>query len=130
VHAEACKLEHAISERVEERLIAVLGDPSVCPHGHPIPSHDRAAPPRCGLRLAEALPGSTVRIVEVVEDEPEMLRLLAAAGLRPGATATVVEHPAPGAPVTVESAAGRTAIPIELARLVAIAAEADSALSA
>jgi len=130
VHAEACKLEHAISDRVEERLIAVLGDPSVCPHGHPIPSHDRAAPPRCGLRLAEALPGSTVRVVEVVEDEPEMLRLLAAAGLRPGATATVVEHPTPGAPVIVESEAGRTAIPIELARLVAIAAEADSALSA
>jgi DtxR family Mn-dependent transcriptional regulator len=130
VHAEACKLEHAISDRVEERLVAVLGDPSVCPHGHPIPSLERVAPPRCTLRLAEALLGTTVRIVEVVEDVPEMLRRLDRAGLRPGATVTVVERAGTGASVLVESEAGRTAIPIELARLVAVAAEADSALSA
>jgi DtxR family Mn-dependent transcriptional regulator len=130
VHAEACKLEHAISDRVEERLVAVLGDPSVCPHGHPIPSLDRPSPPRCALHLAETLPGTSVRIVEVVEDVPEMLRLLAAAGVRPGATVTVVERAGADGSVLVESAAGRSVIPIELARLVAVAAEADSALSA
>jgi DtxR family Mn-dependent transcriptional regulator len=130
VHQEACRLEHAISDRVEERLVAILGDPSVCPHGHPIPSLDRVAPPRCTLRLAEAMPGSTLRIVEVVEDVPVMLRLLDAAGLRPGAMVEVVERTAHGSDVIVEGPTGRAAIPIELARLVAVAAEADSALSA
>lgn len=37
VHDEACILEHAITDRVEERLVAVLGNPKSCPHGHPIP---------------------------------------------------------------------------------------------
>ncbi|HVA34545.1 MAG TPA: metal-dependent transcriptional regulator [Candidatus Baltobacteraceae bacterium] len=40
VHVEACMLEHAISDRVEERLVALLGDPKTCPHGHPIPPAD------------------------------------------------------------------------------------------
>src|SRR6202163_2081553 len=55
VHEEACRLEHAISARVEERLVAVLGDPKVCPHGLPIPPADLSAPPRVGQRLADAL---------------------------------------------------------------------------
>lgn len=37
VHAEACMLEHAISQRVEDRLVELLGDPKTCPHGHPLP---------------------------------------------------------------------------------------------
>src|SRR6202011_2409778 len=51
VHAEACRLEHAISERVEERLVAVLGDPKVCPHGDPIPPPDLSEPERVVLHL-------------------------------------------------------------------------------
>ena len=46
VHAEACRLEHAISERVEERLVLVLGNPQVCPHVHPIPPLDLTDPPK------------------------------------------------------------------------------------
>ena len=38
VYEEACRLEHVISDAVEERIAAVLGDPETCPHGHPIPS--------------------------------------------------------------------------------------------
>ncbi len=40
VYAEACILEHAITENVEERLVRVLGDPKTCPHGHPIPQRE------------------------------------------------------------------------------------------
>lgn len=42
VHDEACILEHAITDRVEERLVAVLGDPKTCPHGHPIPPSEES----------------------------------------------------------------------------------------
>jgi DtxR family Mn-dependent transcriptional regulator len=37
VHEEACRLEHAISDNLERHLVALLGDPGVCPHGSPIP---------------------------------------------------------------------------------------------
>ncbi len=130
VHAEACRLEHAISERVEERLVAVLGDPKVCPHGLPIPPADLSAPQRVGQRLADALPGTTVRVVEVVEDVPETLRYLDQIGLRPGATIDIIERGPLGGPITVEGSSGRTAISIELARLIAISTEASPALTA
>jgi DtxR family transcriptional regulator, Mn-dependent transcriptional regulator len=131
VHEEACRLEHAISERVEQRLVAVLGDPKVCPHGHPIPPADLSEEPvRAGMFLADAQTGTTVRIVEVVEDVPETLRYLDRIGLRPGNSVDVVERGPLGGPITIECASGRTAISIELARLIAVSAEASPALTA
>jgi DtxR family Mn-dependent transcriptional regulator len=130
VHDEACRLEHAISERVEERLVAVLGDPKFCPHGLPIPPLDLTTPLRVAARLSDTQPGARVRIVEVVEDVPETLRYLDRIGLRPGATVDVVERGPMGGPITVEGASGRTAISVELARLIAIAVETSPALTA
>ena len=130
VHEEACKLEHAISDRVEERLVAVLGDPKVCPHGLPIPPGDLSEPPRVSARLADAPAGAMVRIVEVVEDVPETLRFLDKIGVRPGVEVAVVERAPLGGPVTIEGSAGRHAVSLELARLIAIAAETGSALTA
>lgn len=43
VHEEADRWEHAISERVERRLVEILGDPATCPHGNPIPGSRRRA---------------------------------------------------------------------------------------
>ena len=58
VYAEACILEHAITPRVEERLIAALGDPQTCPHGHPIPPADLTEPVRVGIPLAQVEAGN------------------------------------------------------------------------
>src|SRR3990172_755566 len=44
VHAEAARLEHAISEDFEDRLAARLGDPQIDPHGDPIPAKDGSLP--------------------------------------------------------------------------------------
>ena len=53
VYAEACILEHAITERVEERSLRLLGDPQTCPHGHPIPPQGSTEPVRVGVPLAQ-----------------------------------------------------------------------------
>jgi DtxR family Mn-dependent transcriptional regulator len=130
VHEEACRLEHAISERVEERLVAVLGDPQVCPHGHPIPPADLSdAPPRDAHFLADAAIGATVRVLEVVEDAPETLRYLDRVGLRPGALVQVVERGPVGGPITVEGVVGRAAISLELAGSIAVATEKPALLA-
>src|SRR3954447_26048509 len=42
VHEEACRLEHAISDNLEAHLVALLGDPGLCPHGNPIPGSANA----------------------------------------------------------------------------------------
>lgn len=86
VHEEAHRFEHAISPRVEERLIALLGDPTTCPHGSPIPGSG-AKMTGSGTKLSEAAEGSRVvieRITEAGESNRELLNMLGEHGLRPG----------------------------------------------
>ena len=89
---EAARLEHAISEVVEERLYESLGRPQTCPHGNPIPGHSEAV--KGELRLAGLSSGTATvtRISEVAEREaPSLLRYLHERRLVPGSPVTVRE---------------------------------------
>ena len=130
VHEEACRLEHAISARVEERLVAVLGDPKFCPHGLPIPNPDLSEPERMDRKLSDVEAGSSARIVDVAEDVPEMLRFLDQIGVRPGAVVDVVARGPLGGPVTLAGQSGRHAISLELARLISVEEHRTSLRSA
>jgi len=121
VYAEACILEHAITPRVEERLVAALGDPQTCPHGHPIPPIDLTEPVRVGNPLAQVEMGESVTVSGVTEQMPEILRYLGQVGLRPGARLRVVEKAPLGGPLTIEVDGERHAISLELARTVMVA---------
>jgi DtxR family Mn-dependent transcriptional regulator len=120
VHEEACMLEHAISDRVEERLIAVLGNPKSCPHGHPIPPRDLSDPERPGFPLAQLEEGDAARVFGVTEEISEMLRYLGSIGLRPGADVTLLAKAPLGGPVTVRVGDQQHAISLELARMVIV----------
>ena len=120
VHNEACKLEHAISDKVEARLVAVLNDPKVCPHGHPIPPADLSDPPRPGVPLAQMQTGELATVYGVTEEVPEILRYLSDVGLRPGSAVNIIEKAPLGGPVTVEVSGERHAISLELARMVTV----------
>jgi DtxR family Mn-dependent transcriptional regulator len=115
VHREADRWEHAISADVEEKLVALLGDPATCPHGNPIPgSRHAAAPARAvALAAAEAGPVTVARISEKLELDDDGLALVARAGLVPGASAQVVGHDDAG--VHVSTAAGEHRVPSEIA---------------
>lgn len=92
-HEEAHRFEHAISPLVEKRLIAVLGDPTTCPHGSPIPGTG-AEPRPAGKPLNQVVPGEQIRVQQISE-EAEMdrafLDFLKRSGLVPGARAEVTE---------------------------------------
>jgi DtxR family transcriptional regulator, Mn-dependent transcriptional regulator len=118
VQSEACILEHAITDRVEERLIAVLGDPKTCPHGHPIPPADLSTPEPAGEPLAQFDTGSDLTVCGVTEALPELLRYLGEIGLRPDAKIRLIEKAPLGGPVTIEIGAKRIPISLELARMV------------
>jgi DtxR family transcriptional regulator, Mn-dependent transcriptional regulator len=121
VHAEACMLEHAISQRVEDRLVALLGDPQTCPHGHPVPPRDLSEPARTGVPLAQVDEGRRAVVSGVTDEVPEMLRYLGEVGLRPGAAVRIVEKAPLGGPVTIEIGNERHAISLELARMIIVA---------
>ncbi|MBI4635325.1 MAG: metal-dependent transcriptional regulator [Candidatus Rokubacteria bacterium] len=92
-HEEAHRLEHAISPRVESRLAEMLGMPSTCPHGNPIPG--MAKPPRVEpFPLAQAKEGATViveRITEEAEADKKLLEHLWKNDVRPGRRLRIVE---------------------------------------
>jgi DtxR family Mn-dependent transcriptional regulator len=89
VHAEAEELEHAVSDKVLERIDALLEHPSVDPHGDPIPppkGRPHATPPR--NTLADCEPGKTYRIARVVDQSTSFLQFIDRCGLVPGVTIT------------------------------------------
>lgn len=90
VHAEAGRWEHVISDEVAERLIVLLGNPTTCPHGNPIPGSCATLAPTS--LLADARVGQRVclaRITEIAKFDDDALRYLEDHGFIPGAEATV-----------------------------------------
>jgi DtxR family Mn-dependent transcriptional regulator len=90
VHDEAEKLEHVISEDLEDRIAAVLGDPAFDPHGAPIPARDGTMERVEAVPLSEVDAGADVVVVEVEDRDPELLRYLGQMELFPGTVLTVV----------------------------------------
>lgn len=93
VHPEACLFEHAISEKIADRLYEVLGKPAVCPHGNPTPVDD-VLPPLRGVPLSTISSGPTV-VVERISEEAnrslELMEYFEETGIKPGAKITVQE---------------------------------------
>lgn len=92
VHAEAEVLEHALSEELEELIAAKLGDPTVDPHGDPIPSRELTLADSHAPTLAELAPGERATFVRVSDTDPEMLRFLAERGILPGRDLELIER--------------------------------------
>jgi DtxR family Mn-dependent transcriptional regulator len=101
-HHEAGKWEHIMSDSVEEALDRLLGSPTTCPHGNPIPGSDYVAP---DVRpLAEASVGTrfTVRrIPEELEFTPGLLEFLEESSIQPGHSGTVTAT-SPDGTITIE----------------------------
>jgi len=104
-HEEAHRLEHALSPRVEDRLAELLGMPSTCPHGNPIPG--MAKPTRVEpFPLAQAREGTTVvveRITEEAEADKKLLEHLWKHDVRPGRRLKITEVALPAETITAAS---------------------------
>jgi DtxR family transcriptional regulator, Mn-dependent transcriptional regulator len=116
VHDEAEVLEHYISEELEERMAAALGDPTLDPHGDPIPDRELSVAASEGTPLAMLDPGAEGVFTRVSDSDPAMLRYLAERGIKPGTALEVVERQPFGGPLTVSIGGDRHAIGGELAR--------------
>ena len=90
-HEEAERIEHAMSQEMEERLVRVLGDPQTCPHGNPMPGTTPHAT-RPLERLAIGERATVERIPDQFEHEPGFLEYLDAQGVRPGVTLEMIEQ--------------------------------------
>lgn len=89
VHAEAEELEHAVSERLIERIDEMLGYPSTDPHGDPIPDAYGKVEEVVLPSLAVCDPGVLLKVARVGDQSREFLQLLERRGLKPGSQLTV-----------------------------------------
>ena len=110
-HEEAHRLEHALSPKVEDRLASMLGMPSTCPHGNPIPGMTK--PSRVALfPLNQAGEGTTVtveRITEEAEADRKLMEHLWRHGVRPG-TRMKIQEVAPWAGTITARRDGKTIV--------------------
>jgi DtxR family Mn-dependent transcriptional regulator len=101
-HKEAGKWEHVISQPVEDALVRVLGDPTTCPHGNPIPGASYVAPASSPLSDIAVGAGFVVsRIPEELEFTPGLLEFLEEADVVPGRKGTLTAA-SPDGTTTVE----------------------------
>ena len=84
VHAEACELEHVISDRFETRIDEILGHPTHDPHGDPIPDLNLGMPQEADIRLSALRPPQKAVIQRVDAEDGNLLRYLAEKSLVPG----------------------------------------------
>jgi len=92
-HQEAHRLEHAISQEVEERLAKLLSHPTTCPHGNPIPGASKS-PAQKTIPLSDAIDGQQVELDFITEGGERDVRLLGYLqdhGLRPGAQVHILD---------------------------------------
>ncbi len=89
VHEEAERLEHFISERLEDRIAAKLSDPQTDPHGHLIPERSGTVPKREEILLSKWACGVPAVISSVSDRDPSRLREMERLGLRPGVSIMV-----------------------------------------
>jgi len=85
VHEEAERLEHAMSDKLIDRVDELLGFPRFDPHGDPIPDASGATEEVSWLRLADCPAGSSFTIARVSDQDEEFLRFVERHGLKPGA---------------------------------------------
>lgn len=89
VHEEAERLEHHISEKLEARIAAYLGHPTVDPHGDPIPTLDGTVPERGLQQLADLPVGQPAEVSRLLDQSAANLKHMEQKGLVPGAQITV-----------------------------------------
>jgi DtxR family Mn-dependent transcriptional regulator len=97
VHAEACRLEHVISEEFEARIDEQLGHPLIDPHGAPIPSSKLVMPIMRRTTLSSLRPGETAVVCQVVSTQADRRLELEELDLFPGVRlAVIARDPASG----------------------------------
>ncbi|MFN7998272.1 MAG: metal-dependent transcriptional regulator [Bryobacteraceae bacterium] len=123
VHEEAERLEHFISERFEDRVAAILGDPEIDPHGHIIPPKYEAGVYREEVPLVRWPTQAKATISSVSDRNPAALRELERLGLTPGTVLTVEQrHSASSLTVKLAGHAEPIRLSLDLASCISVTA--------
>ncbi len=116
VHAEAEVLEHAVTERLTDRISATLGEPRHDPHGDPIPPKDGTHLESWPGPLSAVGAGQHFRVQRISDRDSEALRYLGELGIRPGVVLAITQRDPFGGPLWVELGGHRHPLGEQLVR--------------
>jgi DtxR family Mn-dependent transcriptional regulator len=117
VHEEAERMEHAMSPRLEQSMLAAIGDATTCPHGHPIVAGAREP----GVPLADVSQGAKVRVLRFENEAEDLLKYLKESGIYPGLEGTLDD---PGEEeVTIDAEGQKIALTRSVAETVSVVAD-------
>lgn len=120
IHDEACHIEHAISDRLADRLEVILKHPTVDPHGHPIPTKNGEVAVVTYHPLAEVEPGERVVIRQVSDWDNAQLNYLQSLGLVPGVEIEILDRAPFDGPLTVKLGSKVFALAQDIAQTVGV----------
>ncbi len=122
VHEEAERLEHAVSDRLVERIAELLGHPAVDPHGDPIPTHEGLVDEEPLTNLTQLEAGQRAEVRRITAQDPAMLQYLSSLGLTPDKTITVIDKEPFEGPLTLLIDGAQRVIGWKVAREVQVVA--------
>lgn len=126
VHDEAERLEHHISDEFEQRIDRLLGYPTHCPHGSPIPSADGRISAMPGRPLSEIEPSPDVlRVERLHRADDQLLSHLSANNLVPGAAVKLIHREPFGGDLEIEAGARRLRLSRQAAQSVIASKERE-----
>lgn len=121
VYNEACNLEHNTSEIVAEKLAQFLGNPTVCPHGSPIPDENLKLPEAQGIPLTDLETGKKAKIARITNEiNSELLYHINGLGLAPGTEIEVIEKAPFDGTITIKTGDSVRAISAEVASFIKV----------
>lgn len=121
VHEDADMLEHVISDRVLDRIDAVLNYPRFGPHGNPIPGSDGQIPERALSPLNELSVGKSARIALIEETDPEFLRYAKEMRLLPNMSVSVSNRDIQAGTITINTEdSGQSVLAISAAKKILV----------
>ena len=129
VHEEAERLEHLLSDKLEQSIDRALGHPTFDPHGAPIPTAEGKMPALSNRRLSDLGVGEVATVEQVSDRDPEQLRYLGTLGLVPGKRVELRERLPFEGPFRLLVGSEEHLIGAPLARIVYVVVTPDEALA-
>lgn len=120
VHAEAEKLEHVLSETLEDAIAAALDHPTVDPHGDPIPTKDGHVEDVGGIPLSVATLDQPQRLMRVLVQDADRLNYLGSLGLYPNTTITLLKRAPFSGPLLIDVNGEHHALAHDMAELILV----------
>ncbi|UCE97357.1 MAG: metal-dependent transcriptional regulator [Dehalococcoidia bacterium] len=121
VYNEACILEHNTSDLVTDKLANFLGNPTLCPHGSPIPDRKLSLPKTSGIKIASLESRTNVEITSITNEiNSKLLQYLNKIGMVPGTRIEIVEKASYDGTITVNAGGSIKAISAEVASFIVV----------